>query len=105
MIKVMLVDDQNLVRKGVRSLLELSEEIEVVAEAADGDARRALNLLEISADLASGDRIEDAEQRVRMAVAVAGDQFGEIEIVTGVHADAFGQACAHRRRRERHSGW
>ena len=36
MIKVMLVDDQNLVRKGVRSLLELSPEIEVVAEAADG---------------------------------------------------------------------
>lgn len=36
MIKVMLVDDQNLVRKGVRSLLELSEEIEVIAEAADG---------------------------------------------------------------------
>jgi DNA-binding NarL/FixJ family response regulator len=36
MINVMLVDDQNLVRKGVRSLLELSEEIEVVAEAADG---------------------------------------------------------------------
>lgn len=36
MIKVMLVDDQNLVRKGVRSLLELSEDIEVVAEASDG---------------------------------------------------------------------
>lgn len=36
MIKVMLVDDQNLVRKGVRSLLELSPEIEVIAEAADG---------------------------------------------------------------------
>jgi DNA-binding NarL/FixJ family response regulator len=36
MIKVMLVDDQNLVRQGVRSLLELSEEILVVAEAADG---------------------------------------------------------------------
>jgi DNA-binding NarL/FixJ family response regulator len=36
MIKVMLVDDQNLVRKGVRSLLELAEEIEVVAEATDG---------------------------------------------------------------------
>jgi len=32
----MLVDDQNLVRKGVRSLLELSEEIEVIGEAADG---------------------------------------------------------------------
>jgi DNA-binding NarL/FixJ family response regulator len=36
MINVMLVDDQNLVRKGVRSLLELADEIEVVAEAADG---------------------------------------------------------------------
>jgi DNA-binding NarL/FixJ family response regulator len=36
MIKVMLVDDQNLVRKGVRSLLELSPEIEVISEAADG---------------------------------------------------------------------
>ena len=36
MIKVMLVDDQNLVRKGVRSLLELSAEIEVIAEAVDG---------------------------------------------------------------------
>ncbi len=37
MINVMLVDDQNLVRKGVRSLLELAEEIEVIAEAADGE--------------------------------------------------------------------
>jgi len=36
MVRVMLVDDQNLVRKGVRSLLELSEEIEVIAEAPDG---------------------------------------------------------------------
>lgn len=35
-IKVMLVDDQNLVRKGVRSLLELAQDIEVVAEAPDG---------------------------------------------------------------------
>jgi len=35
-VRVMLVDDQNLVRKGVRSLLELSTEIEVIAEAADG---------------------------------------------------------------------
>ena len=36
MIHVMLVDDQNLVRKGVRSLLELVDDIDVVAEAADG---------------------------------------------------------------------
>ena len=36
MIRVVLVDDQTLVRKGVRSLLELADDIEVVAEAHDG---------------------------------------------------------------------
>jgi len=35
-IRVMLVDDQTLVRQGVRSLLELTDDIEVVAEAVDG---------------------------------------------------------------------
>jgi len=35
-IKVLLVDDQTLVRSGIRSLLSLSEKIEVVGEAADG---------------------------------------------------------------------
>jgi DNA-binding NarL/FixJ family response regulator len=46
----MLVDDQNLVRKGVRSLLELSSDIEVVAEAADG--AEAIRLLpEIKPDV------------------------------------------------------
>lgn len=38
MIRVMLVDDQTLVRQGVRSLLELSDEIEVIGEAADGES-------------------------------------------------------------------
>lgn len=36
MISVFLVDDQTLVRKGVRSLLSLLPEIEVVGEAVDG---------------------------------------------------------------------
>jgi DNA-binding NarL/FixJ family response regulator len=36
-IRVVLVDDQTLVRQGIRSLLELSGDIAVVAEAADGD--------------------------------------------------------------------
>jgi len=36
MIRVMLVDDQTLVRQGIRSLLELADDIEVVGEAADG---------------------------------------------------------------------
>jgi DNA-binding NarL/FixJ family response regulator len=36
MIRVVLVDDQTLVRQGIRSLLALATDIEVVAEAADG---------------------------------------------------------------------
>jgi DNA-binding NarL/FixJ family response regulator len=36
-IRVVLVDDQTLVRQGVRSLLELAGDIQVAAEAADGD--------------------------------------------------------------------
>ena len=36
MISICLVDDQNLVRQGVRSLLDLAEDIRVVAECADG---------------------------------------------------------------------
>jgi DNA-binding NarL/FixJ family response regulator len=35
-ISVCLVDDQTLVRQGIRSLLELSDEITVIAEAVDG---------------------------------------------------------------------
>ncbi len=35
-IRVFLVDDQTLVRQGIRSLLELADGIEVIAEASDG---------------------------------------------------------------------
>lgn len=38
MIDVILVDDQTLVRQGIRSLLALSADIRVVAEASDGEA-------------------------------------------------------------------
>ncbi len=41
------------------------------------------------------DRIEDAEQRVAVALLVAGDQLRVVEIVAGVHAHALGQAPAH----------
>ena len=41
MIRVCLVDDQTLVRQGVRSLLELSANIRVIAEAGDGNRERA----------------------------------------------------------------
>lgn len=37
MIHVCLVDDQTLVRQGIKSLLELADDIEVIAEASDGE--------------------------------------------------------------------
>ena len=37
MVRVVVVDDQTLVRQGIRSLLSLAADIEVVGEAADGD--------------------------------------------------------------------
>jgi DNA-binding NarL/FixJ family response regulator len=42
MIRVMLVDDQALIRAGFRALLEAEDDIEVVAEAADGEQAVAL---------------------------------------------------------------
>ena len=38
MIRVVIADDHAVVRQGLRTLLELQDEIEVVAEAADGEA-------------------------------------------------------------------
>lgn len=37
MIRVVLVDDQTLVRRGIKSLLELADDIDIVAEAGDGE--------------------------------------------------------------------
>lgn len=42
MIRVVLVDDQHLVRAGLRALLERAEDITVVGEADDGDTGLAL---------------------------------------------------------------
>ena len=42
MIKILLADDQALIRSGIRSLLEAEDDIEVVAEAADGQHAVAL---------------------------------------------------------------
>ncbi|BBE31567.1 DNA-binding response regulator [Tepiditoga spiralis] len=44
MIKVMIVDDQTLVREGISMLLSLCHDIELVAEASNGE--EALNLIE-----------------------------------------------------------
>lgn len=42
MIRVLLVDDQPLIRSGFRAFLDLEDDIEVVAEAANGQEGLAL---------------------------------------------------------------
>ncbi|WP_315789347.1 response regulator transcription factor [Fischerella sp. JS2] len=44
MITVLLVDDQNLIRQGLKALLELEPDLEIVGEAENGEA--AINLIE-----------------------------------------------------------
>jgi len=41
-IRVVLVDDQTLVRRGIRSLLELVDDVTIVAEAGDGEEALAV---------------------------------------------------------------
>jgi len=43
MVRVVLVDDQTLVRQGIKSLLSLAPEVDVIGEAADGE--EALTLI------------------------------------------------------------
>ncbi|MER5255770.1 response regulator transcription factor [Streptomyces sp. NPDC002855] len=47
MIRVLLVDDQPLLRSGFRALLDIEDDIEVVAEAADGQEGLALARLHL----------------------------------------------------------
>ncbi|HLF03431.1 MAG TPA: response regulator transcription factor, partial [Anaerolineales bacterium] len=44
MIRVIVADDHNLVRQGIRALLDKADDIEVVGEAGDGQA--AIELVE-----------------------------------------------------------
>lgn len=44
MIRVLLADDHNLVRQGIRTLLEISGDFEIVGEATDGE--QALSLIQ-----------------------------------------------------------
>ncbi|ASR37201.1 DNA-binding response regulator [Prauserella marina] len=77
MIRVLLVDDQPLLRSGFRALLDIEDDIEVVAEAADGRegvelARRYLpDIALIDIEMPDLDGIE-ATRRIAADPALAG---------------------------------
>ncbi|MGW4894027.1 response regulator [Kitasatospora sp. NPDC004240] len=77
MIRVLLVDDQPLIRSGFRALLDLEEDIEVVAEGADGEqavdlARRHLpDVALVDIRMPGVDGIE-ATRRIAADPALAG---------------------------------
>ncbi|XRQ10647.1 response regulator, partial [Actinomadura welshii] len=77
MIRVLLVDDQQLIRSGFRALLDLEDDIEVVAEAADGREGLALarehlpDIALIDIQMPAVDGIE-ATRRIAADPALAG---------------------------------
>ena len=83
-------------------LVEAGRRLEDVARQRDGGLEQVEELVVAAAaerlEGGRGDRrdgVEDAEQGVGVAVLVAGDQLGVVEVVAGVHAHALRQAAAH----------
>jgi DNA-binding NarL/FixJ family response regulator len=94
LIRVFLVDDQTLVRKGVRSLLSLLPDIEVVGEAVDG--AEALSLIPtVAADVVLLDfRMPGLDGlSVLRRLAVPGQLPHFIVLTTFDDADALFEGC------------
>jgi len=100
MIRVALVDDQTLVRQGIRSLLELSDDIQVVGEAADGEeavrviaeTRPDVVLLDVRMPKRSGlDVLRDLRDAGRAVPAILLTTFDDDAVaLEGVRAGAKG---------------
>jgi DNA-binding NarL/FixJ family response regulator len=100
MIKVMLVDDQTLVRQGVKSLLSLAESIEVVAEAVDGqqaidmipEIKPDVVLMDMRMPVKSGlEAVQELSARKQLPPTIILTTFDDDELVlAGVKAGAKG---------------
>ena len=100
MIRVVLVDDQTLVRRGLRALLELAGDIDVVAEAGDGvegaavirRERPDIVLLDVRMPKASGlDLLHDLRRANELPPTILLTTFDDDEaLLEGVKAGARG---------------
>ena len=100
MIRVLLVDDQTLVRKGVRSLLALAPSIEVIGEAADGqqaieiipDLKPDVVLMDMRMPVMSGlEAVQELATRGKLPPTIILTTFDDDELVlAGIKAGAKG---------------
>lgn len=81
MIKVLLADDQALVRAGFRALLDAQDDIEVVGEAADGDEAAAMTR-RLRPDVVLMDvRMPGTDGLAATRTIVGDDRLGDVRIV------------------------
>jgi DNA-binding NarL/FixJ family response regulator len=99
-LRVFLLDDHDIVRKGVRALLETGQDVEIVGEASTiGDARRLIpqlrpHVVVLDTQLPDGSGIELCRELRTLApdsrVLVLTLQDDEETIVAAMHAGAVG---------------
>lgn len=99
-LKIVLIDDQALIRAGIKSLLSLSDRVEVIGEAADGQQGIAviqqlqpdLVLLDLSMPVMDGIQTLGALKQLELQVPVIIlTTFDDHELVLrGIHAGAKG---------------
>lgn len=81
MIRVVLVDDQHLVRTGLRALLERADDIEVVGEAADGAAAISMVRAELPDVVLMDVRMPGVDGIEATRRIVADDRLREVRVV------------------------